>query len=131
MSSTNLSHRQGYGAVLKGFDLKLFHKQVGDERADWGTHGCILDLFIILTLEEEVCIFKVFLLHPCRTSLPTNYSGGHIFLVSIPHGGAIPKIPIIPFTSVHSLYPHNPSPPVLVEPSLVSTYLIMWFNFFS
>ena len=42
----------------KGLDLKLFHKQVGDERVDGGTHGCTLNLFIILTLEEEVCVFE-------------------------------------------------------------------------
>ena len=42
----------------KGFDLKLFHKQVGNEGADWETHGSTMDLFIILTLEEEVCVFE-------------------------------------------------------------------------
>ena len=42
----------------KDFDLKLFHKQVGNERADGGTHGSTMYLFLILTLEEEVCVFK-------------------------------------------------------------------------
>ena len=42
----------------KGFDLKLFHKQVGNEGADGGTHGSTMDLFIMLTLEEEVCVFE-------------------------------------------------------------------------
>ena len=41
---------------LGGFGFKLFHEQVGYERADGGTHGCSMDLFIILTLEEEVGI---------------------------------------------------------------------------
>ena len=40
------------GAGTKGFYLKLFHKQVCYERANGGT----LDLFIILTLEEEVSV---------------------------------------------------------------------------
>ena len=38
----------------EGFDFKLFHNDVGYEGADGGTHSCTLDLFIILTLEEEV-----------------------------------------------------------------------------
>ena len=41
----------------EGLDLKLFYKQIGDERADKETHGSTMDLFIILTLEEEVCVF--------------------------------------------------------------------------
>ena len=36
------------------FDFKLFHEDVGYEGADGGSHSCTLDLFIILTLEEEV-----------------------------------------------------------------------------
>ena len=58
MSSTNLSQVQGVGGSAKGFDLKLFHEQVGNEGADGGTHGCTMYLLIILTLEEEVCVFK-------------------------------------------------------------------------
>ena len=58
MSLTNLSQRQGVWDSAKGFDLKLFHEQVGNERADEGTHGSTLDLFIILTLKEEACVFK-------------------------------------------------------------------------
>ena len=57
MSSTNLSQRWGVWGAAKGFDLKHFHKQVGN-RADGGTHGSTLELFIVLTLEEEVCFFK-------------------------------------------------------------------------
>ena len=42
----------------KGLDLKLFHEQVGNEGDDGGTHGCTMNLFVILTLEEEVHVFK-------------------------------------------------------------------------
>ena len=38
----------------EGFDFKLFYEDVGYEGADGGTHSCTLDLFLILTLEEEV-----------------------------------------------------------------------------
>ena len=55
VSSTCLSLKQGMWA--KGFDLKLFHKQVGNEGTDWGTHGSTMDLFIILIMEEDVCGF--------------------------------------------------------------------------
>ena len=48
----------GLWGSAKGLDLKLFHEQVGDEGADGGTHGCTMNLFIILTLEEEVSVFK-------------------------------------------------------------------------
>ena len=58
MSPTNLSQRLGVWGSAKGFDLKLFHEQVGDERPDAGTHGWSLDLFINITLEEEVHVFK-------------------------------------------------------------------------
>ena len=42
------------GTGAKGFNLKLFHKQACYEGADGGSHSSTLDLFIILTLEEEV-----------------------------------------------------------------------------
>ena len=42
------------GEGLEGFNFKLFHEDVCYERADGGSHSCNLDLFIILTLEEEV-----------------------------------------------------------------------------
>ena len=58
VSSTNLNHKWGIGGSFKDFDLKLFHKQVGYEGADGGTHNCTMHLFIILTL-EEVSVFKV------------------------------------------------------------------------
>ena len=46
------------GGSLEGFGFKLFHEQVGYEGADGGTHGCMMYLFIVLTLEEEVGVFK-------------------------------------------------------------------------
>ena len=60
VSSTNLSHMEGgrVGTGTKGFDLKLFHVQVGYEGTDGRTHSCTMDLFIKLTLEEEACVFK-------------------------------------------------------------------------
>ena len=55
VSSRNLNQREeGWGEGGEGFDFKLFHKDVSYEGADGGTHSCTLDLFIILTLEEEV-----------------------------------------------------------------------------
>ena len=42
----------------KGFYLKLFHEQVGNEGTNGQTHDCTMDLFIILTLEDEVSVFK-------------------------------------------------------------------------
>ena len=41
-----------------GLDFELFHEHVSDKGADGGTHGSIMDLFIILTLEEEVHVFE-------------------------------------------------------------------------
>ena len=48
------------GAGTKGFDLKLFHEQVGYEGTDGGPHGNTMDLFMFhgLTLEEEVCVLR-------------------------------------------------------------------------
>ena len=43
---------------LEGFDFKLFHEKVGYEGTNGGTHGCTMDLFIVLTLEEEVGVFE-------------------------------------------------------------------------
>ena len=59
VSSTNLSQREGWwGAGGKDLYFKLFHKDVCYEGADGGSHSCTLDLFIILTLEEEVGVGK-------------------------------------------------------------------------
>ena len=44
--------------TAKALDLKLFHEQVADEGDDGGTHGCTMNLFIILTLEEEISILR-------------------------------------------------------------------------
>ena len=44
------------GGGAKGFNLKLFHEDVSYEGADGEPHSCALDLFIILTLEEEVSV---------------------------------------------------------------------------
>ena len=48
----------GIGEGLEGLDFKLFHEDVSYEGADGGSHSCTLDLFIILTLEEEVGVGK-------------------------------------------------------------------------
>ena len=59
VSSAYLSHKwEHVGGKAKSFDLKLFYKQVGNEGADWATHGSTIDLFVILTSEEEVCVFE-------------------------------------------------------------------------
>ena len=58
MSSTYLSHRWGVWGRAKGLDFEVFHEQVGNKRAKRRTCGCTMDLFIILTLEEEVSVFK-------------------------------------------------------------------------
>ena len=41
-----------------GLGFKLFDEQVGNNGADRGTHGCSIDVFIILTLEGEKGIFR-------------------------------------------------------------------------
>ena len=41
-----------------GPGFKLFCEQVVDTGTNRGTHGCTMDLFIILTLEEEISIFQ-------------------------------------------------------------------------
>ena len=45
-------------AVLDGPGFKLFNEQVDYNQTNGGTHGCTMDLFIILTLEEELGIFR-------------------------------------------------------------------------
>ena len=56
VSSTNLCEREGGGDGTKGFYLKLFNEDVCYEGANGGPHSCTLDLLIILTQEEEVCV---------------------------------------------------------------------------
>ena len=46
------------GGSVEGHSFKLFHEQFGYNGTDGGTHGFIMDLFIILTLEEEIGIFR-------------------------------------------------------------------------
>ena len=44
---------------VDGFDFKLIHEQISNEGAYEGNPWhCTMDLFIIFTLEEEVCIFE-------------------------------------------------------------------------
>ena len=40
----------------KGLDFKFFHEQFIEKGANGGTPSSTMDLFVILTLEEEVCI---------------------------------------------------------------------------
>ena len=56
LSSTNLSQREGVDNGTKGLYLRLFHEDVCYGGANGGPHSCTLDLLIILTLEEEVCV---------------------------------------------------------------------------
>ena len=42
----------------KSLYFKLLHEQVGNEGTDGGAHGSTMYLFITLTLEKEVCVFK-------------------------------------------------------------------------
>ena len=60
VSSTNLRYRVGgyVWAGTKGFYINLFHEQVCYKGTNGETHSSTLDLFIKLTLEEEVCVFK-------------------------------------------------------------------------
>ena len=43
---------------VNGLNFKLFHEQVGNKWTNGGTSGGTMDLFIIPTLEEEVCVFE-------------------------------------------------------------------------
>ena len=55
VSSTNCSHVWGRADDLH---FKLFNEQVSNKGTKGGTHGSTMDLLIILTLEEEGCVFK-------------------------------------------------------------------------
>ena len=46
------------GRSADGLGFKLLHKHIGYNGTDVGTHGCNMDLFIILTLEEQIGIFR-------------------------------------------------------------------------
>ena len=57
VSSTNLFHNVGgLSTVLRAHLFKIFHVYVFYYQADWESHGCSLHLFIILTLEEKICM---------------------------------------------------------------------------
>ena len=60
-----LATGRGVGEGLEGFNFKLFHEDVGYERADGGSHSCSLCLLIIFTLEEEVGVSKTELQQGC------------------------------------------------------------------
>ena len=45
------------GGHIDGLGFKLFHDQVGHKGAEGVTHGCPMQVFIILTLEAEIGIF--------------------------------------------------------------------------
>ena len=56
------------GSSADGLGFKLFHEQVGYYWTNGGTHGCTMNLFKILTLENEICIFEPNL-HQCNDVL--------------------------------------------------------------
>ena len=56
--SHTLAISGGMWGGAKGLDFKLFHKQVGYDETNGGTHDHTMYLFIILTLEEEVCVLR-------------------------------------------------------------------------
>ena len=47
------------GGRADGLCFKLFHEQVGNQGANGGFHGCTMELFKILTLEQEVAILRL------------------------------------------------------------------------
>ena len=40
------------------FLFQVLHVEIGHNGADWGTHGCTLNLFIELVLERKVGVFE-------------------------------------------------------------------------
>ena len=46
------------GGSFHGLGFKLFHEEVSYNGANGETHGCAIDLFTILALEEEVIIYQ-------------------------------------------------------------------------
>ena len=58
VSLHTLAVGMGVWGRAKGLDFKLFHEQVGNEGADGGTHHSTMDLFVILSLEEEVSVLE-------------------------------------------------------------------------
>ena len=49
---------EGSGAELRALTLNSSTNRLAMKRATGGTHGSPMDLFIIFTLEEEVCVFE-------------------------------------------------------------------------
>ena len=45
------------GGRVDSFNFKPLLDQVGNEGVYGGSGGCTMDLFMILTLEEEACVF--------------------------------------------------------------------------
>ena len=46
------------GCFADDLGFRLLHEQLSHNRAKGGPHSCSLDLCIILTLEEEICLFE-------------------------------------------------------------------------
>ena len=53
------------GGSVDGLGFKLFSEQVGHNGADGRSYGCPMHLFMILTLEEEIGVFKTEFLQCC------------------------------------------------------------------
>ena len=59
VSSTNLSNREGgWEQGLRAFTSNSSMNRLAMMGLMGGSHSCSLDLFLILTLEEEVCVGK-------------------------------------------------------------------------
>ena len=46
------------GGRTDGLNFELFHEQVSNKGANGRVHNCTIDLFKILTLEEEVDVLR-------------------------------------------------------------------------
>ena len=111
VSFTYLSHRHRMLSRAKDPDFELYHEHVGNERANGRTHGSTMDLFVILTLEEEVSIFEAKLQefdYFCIDMLVLCERSGSM-LVSISHVGVPPITFIIHCTSQYT--PNIQTPP--------------------
>ena len=56
MSSIPEPYPWRVSGIVDGLNFKLFHEQVGHNGVYEGTHGCLIYLFKILTLEAEICV---------------------------------------------------------------------------
>ena len=52
------SHKWGSGAELRVLTSNSSIKPVDNKGSNGGSHGSTMDLLVILTLEEKVCIFE-------------------------------------------------------------------------